>query len=291
MHDPAKSYVNTLPVTPAPPPGILMANHFGASYGYHVRRPHGTRDWLITYTVAGEGRYRLDGASYYCRANDVFLLAPGTRHDYATATPEARWEFYWAHFTPRAHWMQWLELPALAPGLLGLSIHEETRSDRIVQAFARLVRDSWGGGTCQEALSANALEEVLILVAQQHEKNKGRPFDPRIEAVLDVLHQRFREQFTLAELAHSVALSPSRLAHLFKAQTGVSVIEFVLNLRLRQAARLLEFSGLAVGEIAHEVGFQSPFYFSRQFKRYFGQNPLAYRRKTQQAIQSPADKG
>jgi AraC family transcriptional regulator, arabinose operon regulatory protein len=283
MHDPAKSYVNTLPVTPAPPPGLLMANHFGASYGYHVRRPHGTRDWLITFTVAGEGRYRLDGSSYFCRADDLFLLAPGTRHDYATATPGERWEFYWAHFTPRAHWMQWLELPTLGPGLLGLSIHDPALCARLIGAFARLVQDSWGIGTWHEALGANALEEVLILVAQQHEKNKGRPFDPRIEAVLGVLNQRFRERFTLAELAHSVALSPSRLAHLFKAQTGISVIEFLLDLRLRQAARLLEFSGLSVGEIAHEVGFQSPFYFSRQFKRYFGQSPLAYRQQTQQA--------
>jgi AraC family transcriptional regulator, arabinose operon regulatory protein len=283
MHDPAKSYTNTLPVTPSPPPGILVADHFGASYGYHVRRPHGTRDWLLTYTLAGEGRYRIGAQSYSCRSGDLFLLEPGAGHDYATATPAEAWEFYWVHFTPRAHWLQWLRLPQLAPGLLALPIETPALRERLTQAFARLLRDRWGMGAWQEALTANALEEVLIVAAQQQEKRQGRPFDPRIEAVLVLINQRFGERLTIADLAQNVALSPSRLAHLFKAQTGVSVMDLVLDLRLRQAARLLEFSGLTVGEIAHDVGFQSPFHFSRQFKRYFGQSPLAYRRQTQAA--------
>lgn len=284
MLDPAKSYVNTLPVTPAPPPGMLLADHFGASFGYHVRRPYGTRDWVITYTLAGEGCYRLDGQSYLCRAGDVFILEPGSPHDYATAQTAAYWEFYWAHFTPRAHWAHWLQLPALAPGLLAQRISAPELRRRIEQTFVRLLQDSQGIGAWQADLTANALEEILILVAQQHERSKSRPLDPRIERVLSLLNQRFRQRLTVAELAHTVALSPSRLAHLFKDQVGISIMEVVLNLRLRQAARLLEFTSLSVGEIAREVGFQSQFYFSRQFKVYYGRNPSDYRRQ----VQSPA---
>jgi AraC family transcriptional regulator of arabinose operon len=281
MHDPAKHPVNTLPITPAPPPGILVSNHFSASFGYHVRRPHGTRDWVITYTLAGEGCYRLAGQAHLCRAGDVVLLEPGTPHDYATATPAQPWEFYWAHFTPRPHWVHWLRLPALAPGLLTLPIQDAGLRCRIEQGFLRLFRDSQGIGAWQEDLAANALEEILIIVAQQHEKTKSRSLDPRVEAVLLLLNQRFRERLTIGGLAHTVALSSSRLAHLFKAQVGVSIMETVLNLRLRQAARLLEFTSLTVAEIARDVGFQSSFYFSRQFKVYYGRSPSAYRAKVQ----------
>lgn len=284
MLDPAKSYVNTLPVTPAPPPGLLLADHFGASFGYHVRRPHGTRDWLITYTLAGEGCYRLDGQSHLCRAGDVFVLEPGCPHDYATTAEAAYWEFYWAHFTLRPHWAHWLQLPALAPGLLAQRISAAELRQRIEQGFVRLLQDSQGIGVWQADLTANALEEILILIAQQHERSKSRPLDPRIETVLSLLNQRFRERLTVAEVADAVALSPSRLAHLFKEQVGVSIMEVVLNLRLRQAARLLEFTSLSVGEIAREVGVQSQFYFSRQFKVYFGRSPTDYRRQ----VQSPA---
>jgi AraC family transcriptional regulator, arabinose operon regulatory protein len=281
MLDPAKSQFNTLPITPSPPPGLLLADHFGASFGYHVRRPHGTRDWLITYTLAGEGRYCIDGQIHLCQPGDLFILEPGCPHDYATAQSAAYWEFYWAHFTPRAHWIDWLQLPALAPGLLTQRISAPTLRQRIEQTFIRLLQDSQGIGVWQTDLSANALEEILILIAQQHEWTNSRSLDPRIETVLSVLNQRFRERLTVAELAQTVALSPSRLAHLFKEQVGSTIMEQVISLRLRQAARLLEFTSLTVGEIAHEVGFQSQFHFARQFKNYYGRTPTEYRRQVQ----------
>lgn len=282
MLDPATSTDNALPITPSPPPGILVANHFGASFGYHVRRPHGTRDWLITYTLAGEGCYRLNGQSYICRAGDVFILEPGVAHDYATATPAQRWECYWAHFTPRTDWTRWLRLTALAPGLLVQPISDAQLRQRIEQAFVRLLRDNRSIGIWQKELAANALEEVLIVVAQQYEQKKVHPLDARVEFVLFLLNERFAENLTVAGLAGSVALSPSRLAHLFKAQVGVSIMEWVLTLRLRQAARLLEFTSLNVGEIACEVGYQSPFHFSRQFKAFFGHSPSIFRQQVQQ---------
>jgi AraC family transcriptional regulator, arabinose operon regulatory protein len=289
MLDPAKSYVNTLPITPAPPPGLLLADHFGASFGYHVRRPRGTRDWLITYTLRGEGRYRLAGQTHLCEAGDVFILEPGCSHDYATAQPAAYWEFYWAHFTPRPHWAHWLQLPVLAPGLLAQRISTNELRQRIEQSFVRLLQDSQGIGVWQVDLSANALEEILILVAQQHERMKSRPLDPRIESMLSLLNQRFRERLTVAELADTVALSPSRLAHLFKEQVGSTIMEQVISLRMRQAARLLEFTSLTVGEIAHEVGFQSQFHFARQFKIYYGRTPTEYRRQVQTSLVESAD--
>ena len=281
MHDPATDqHFNNLPITPAPPPGILVADLFGASYGYHVRRPRGTRDWLLTFTLDGEGCYQLAGQLHHCRAGDIFILEPGAPHDYATATAGLPWTFYWAHFTPRPHWLKWLHLPALEAGLLSQTIEDAGLRQRIEQAFARLLRDSRGISAWQDELSANALEEILILVAQQQAKT-ARSLDPRVEAILLHLHHCFREPVSVARLAERVALSPSRLAHLFKAQIGVSLLEMVLNLRLRQAARLLEFTSLSVGEIAHDAGFQSAFYFSRQFKVYYGRSPSAYRRQTQ----------
>src|SRR5262245_62878288 len=86
---------------PAPPPGKIVAGHAEKAWGYHIRRSLGTRDWLITYTLSGEGRYQVGAFIYDCRPGEIVTLAPGTSHDYATATPVAPWEFYWAHFNPR----------------------------------------------------------------------------------------------------------------------------------------------------------------------------------------------
>jgi AraC family transcriptional regulator of arabinose operon len=70
---------------PPPPPGVLIADCAVEPQGYHIRRPHGARNWLITYTTAGAGRYGHAAGAHRCLAGEVVLLAPGTPHDYATA--------------------------------------------------------------------------------------------------------------------------------------------------------------------------------------------------------------
>jgi len=263
--------------TPAPPPGILVADRFVQSAEYSVTRPQGTHDWLITYTVAGSGRYRLAGQTFVCKAGDLLLLEPGTMHHYATEQTGEAWTFYWSHFWPREEWATWLQLQELTRGLRMISLKDEPVQRRLVACWERLITDSHGVTMWQRALALNALEEILILLAQQKARSGTSAYDSRVEKVLQQLNQQFHEPMNVDALAASVALSPSRLAHLFKAQVGESIIATLLDIRLRQAARLLLFTSLTIEEVAKQVGFQSIFYFSRRFKQCYGLSPSAYR--------------
>ena len=219
-----------------------------------------------------------------CHPGDVVLVGPGTEHDYATATGGRNWQFFWAHFIPEWHWRQWMGLPEVAPGLFIAPVENQVVGHRLETAFERLVQDNRNPDPFQELLALNALEEVLILVSQQYRAGLARPVDARIGAVLRQISDNFQNPLTVATLAETVALSPSRLAHLFREQTGESPIQALLKMRLWQATRLLEFTPRPVGEIAREVGFQSAYYFSRQFKTHYGLSPTAYRR----AVTRPA---
>ncbi len=269
------------PITPAPPPGILVADRFAQAFGYSVHRPHGTHDWLITYTIAGAGCYRLSGQKFLCRAGDVVILEPGAVHNYATASTSEPWRFYWSHFWPREQWYAWLQLQELMRGLRLVSLEDEIVQRRLIACWERLIADSHGVTPWQRALALNALEEILILLAQQDARAGISAFDSRIEHVLQQLNQQFPEPITVEALATAVALSPSRLAHLFKAQVGTSIVATLLDIRLRQAARLLLFTSLTIDEVAQQVGFQSIFYFSRRFKAHYGRSPSAYRQSEQ----------
>ncbi len=264
--------------TPAPPPGILITDHFIQPFGYHSHRSAGTRDWLLTYTIGGEGLYRLGTLTQHVRAEDVVLLAPSVPHDYATQPLNQPWDFYWVHFLPRPHWTQWLfSFPQVRPGFFVLSVHDAAIQARLHVVLERLVRDSFLPNIFQKDLALNALEEGIILLAQQQAKYAEHSLDPRIEVVLQHLVQHISDPLSVGKLAHIVALSPSRLSHLFKAQVGDSLAATLLKLRLRHAARFLEFTAQSVNEIALNTGFQSPFHFSRQFKAYYGMSPTMYR--------------
>ena len=124
---------------------------------------------------------------------------------------------------------------------------------------------------------------MILLVAGENARSSGEIIDPRVAQVVQEISRRYREPMTVAELAEHVHLSPSRLAHLFKEAVGESPIQMLLRLRLRQAARLLEYSTLSVAEIAAEVGFDSQFYFARQFHEQFATSPTGYRRARQRS--------
>ena len=265
--------------TPPPPSGILLADHFIQPAGYASYRTSGTGDWLLFYTLSGEGRFRLGDLDLKTQSDEIILLAPRVHHDYSTASISEPWNFYWVHFLPRLHWSVWLQLPQLRPGFYQFSLSNatlETRN-RLQQAFERMVRESSYPRPFYQDLALNALEEALILIAQQHSRATAPAIDRRVEVVLNHLAHNVSNPPSVADLANLVALSPSRLAHLFKEQMGTSIAATLLSLRLHHAARLLEFTSLPIYDIARQTGFQSPFHFSRQFKATYGQHPTAYR--------------
>lgn len=295
-YSPTSSIISNIPSpalidesTPAPPPGILVAGHFDMPHGYFTTRPAGTRDWLITLTLSGCGSYRCDGKDYACRAWDVAILSPGTPHDYRTAAPEESWHFQWAHFVPRPHWAQWLQLPEAGRGFVHLHLADESIRARIGSAFGRVVADSVGTGALCEELALNALEEIVLLLHRANPGSERQPVDPRIGQTLETMARNLAESITVQSLAKLVHLSPSRLAHLFKEQTGDSVMETVQKMRLRQAARLLEFTPRHISDIAGDVGFHSLYYFSRQFSSYYGMSPSAYRKMTLRNKENPSE--
>jgi AraC family transcriptional regulator of arabinose operon len=283
MHDPAVEVSALRGDTPAPLPGLLVADFFSQGAGYRSRRRMGTRDWLITYTVVGRGLYRLAGQEFGCGPGDVMLLQPGAPHDYGTQPETGRWDFFWVHFLPRPTWNPWLLWRELASGLRTLAVGEDSMRRRIEEVFGRLLRDVSALDPWGERLAENALEEVILLVAAENARSSGEVIDSRVAQVVHEISRRYREPTTVAELAEHVHLSPSRLAHLFKEAVGESPIQMLLRLRLRQAARLLEYSTLSVAEIAAEVGFDSQFYFARRFREQFAMSPTGYRRARQRS--------
>jgi AraC family transcriptional regulator, arabinose operon regulatory protein len=267
----------------SPPLGLLYTGYQQELPGYHIVRPRGTRDWLLTYTLAGQGAYRLGARDLRCVAGDAVLLPPGIAHDYFTPPEQPFWRCYWAHFTPLNEWLPWLSWArdaahAMPDAIPRTAVDDSAARLRIEAAFARCLQDNASDQRFSDALAHAGIAEVLALIAQQQARSHAPQFDPRVQRVFDLLPERLAEPPSVVDLAKMVALSPSRLAHLFKQQTGESIAELQMKLRLRYAARELAFGARSVSEIASAVGFHSLFQFSRQFKNWYGESPSGFRR-------------
>lgn len=100
----------------------------------------------------------------------------------------------------------------------------------------------------------------------------GQKRDPLVAQVRALIHQRLDGRITLASLAAAVHRSPSRLAHRFRAATGVPLRRYVLWRRLRVAADAA-MRGASLTEAAHASGFADSSHLSRTFRAAFGITP------------------
>jgi len=267
--------------TYCPPIAPLTPGYYRSRSIRHTYRLHGMQDWLLIYTVAGSGLYRFaDGGEYRSRTGDVTLYRPGTFQDYQLCPGSSKWELLWAHFLPRTDWLPWLNWPEIAPGLMALNLHEPALCRRIVTRLKDMGRLNSSAQPRGQILGLNALEEVLLWCDSVNPKRPSAPLDRRIAKAMDLLTARLPEPFAEERLAASVGLSPSRFRHLFREQVGDSARNFQEQQRLRRARDLLAMSRQTIAEIALDLGFNNPFYFTLRFKKHTGESPRAFRQRS-----------
>jgi AraC family transcriptional regulator of arabinose operon len=108
--------------------------------------------------------------------------------------------------------------------------------------------------------------------------------DIRILTAIKLVNEKFDQNFDFNRLAETLNLSPSRLRHLFKSETGTSFIKYLRRVRMNQAKHLLETSFFTVKETARRVGITDASHFIRDFEKQFGLSPERYRRQFHSAV-------
>ena len=103
-----------------------------------------------------------------------------------------------------------------------------------------------------------------------------------------ILQNYTNPEYALDEYIRSLPFHYDYLRKIFKKELGMSPLEYMTSLRMKNAERLLSTmwtSGYAIAEIAQMCGFDNALYFSRVFKKYFGCSPSQFV-KTQREIYS-----
>jgi AraC-like DNA-binding protein len=102
--------------------------------------------------------------------------------------------------------------------------------------------------------------------------------DYRAEYACRYVLQNFKENINRDRMADMVSLSPGYFSNLFRVETGMSFSDYLIQIRIDNAKRLLRRFDLSVEEVSKECGFNSLAHFSRTFKDRCGVPPLKYRK-------------
>lgn len=110
-----------------------------------------------------------------------------------------------------------------------------------------------------------------------------------VEVVKRWIEEHYSEQAELSNLAGMVYLTPTYLSKLFKQETGMTITDYLIEIRIKRAKQLLaDSSNLKIHEVGHEVGYPDPAYFNKLFKRMVGVTPNEYKRISQCKSSSPS---
>ncbi|MFO1170165.1 MAG: AraC family transcriptional regulator [Hyphomicrobiaceae bacterium] len=171
------------------------------------------------------------------------------------------------------------------PPVLSVRVNGESIRPTLIRA-AELLALEVESGRRDSFVAARLLEIFFAEALRDHasRSSAGLPGwfrglnDHRIGSALAAVHRDPGASWTVAALAATVAMSPSRFAARFRETMGQSVLGYVTSWRMTVACRLLRDTNEGISEIASKVGYGDLAAFGRSFKARVGQAPAAWRR-------------
>ncbi|MEC0126514.1 helix-turn-helix domain-containing protein [Paenibacillus pabuli] len=136
----------------------------------------------------------------------------------------------------------------------------------------------WRRGEGLERFHANALLQGMIYeLIMAYERGQGGAESDMVDVVASYITSHYRQNLELKELAALAGCSVRQLQRRFKQEKELGPMEYVIQLRMESASRMLRHTDASIGEIADKMGYRDMYYFSRAFKKYYGVPPLHYR--------------
>ena len=177
------------------------------------------------------------------------------------------WRFWWFEFTVAGP----LNFPMYQ--LMKVTSHPDDK-ENFTKACRLLRRNSFTDRCFGSSIVMYMLYRWLT---DRKEKHHPIPYQVTIEKVIDLMHEKVSENWTVQQMAEKANMSERNFRQVFHKVTGQSPKKFYNKLRLTAAKQILTQRIFTVTQVARMFGFSSAFHFSREFNRQFGIRPSKIR--------------
>ncbi len=259
--------------------GIVISamGFFPNAQGHYIDRPYGCSDHLLIYCVNGKGFFSVDGETTHVSEQQFFVLPANVPHSYGSDNDDP-WTIYYAHFKGPAS-------SYVAKRLSGLHTLEYSDTSKIqhrIDIFCSLLNVLEASLDEDALLFANmtfysllaSLMEVKWFQESKYNKIQGESF---ISMACHLMGEQISGKLDMKGLSSYFSCSPSSFYRKFHAATGYSPYDYFIRMKMMKARELLEQTSLKVSQIAHMVGYDDVYFFSRYFRKSFGLSPRDYR--------------
>lgn len=228
----------------------------------------------IIFVLEGESVALYEKKRISLSSGDLFVAFPGRIHGFT----ESRGIRAYVFIIPRelVSSLMGMDPEGKFPRNPSPALSVEEREE--LSLIMNLAFKNWAPGTkpLREGYTAVLLSKILPLLSLQEEE---RVSSSALALVMRYINEHYKESLSRRSIADAVGYHESYLSHLFCENLGKSLSDYVLSLRLADAADLLENTRESISTIALSLGFGSIRSFNRAFLKETGLSPSAYRQR------------
>lgn len=267
IQEPTNYYIGTPEMEFILPQSILiMGRHSGklpsVSNLMHYR-------FLLAINLKGHGNVIVDGTRYSLPPLHSFLIFPNQSHHFLYETTNLKWIFIAFELKKYEH------IEEIRNSLIVLSDKAMQFLDLIITTYVR-----------NKTLSRESAEEaILLLQLLLQELKKSQRFignhcsETLVDHINQFIYANTRNKNSITKIAEHFAYSPSHLRAIYRQAMGISIGQYIKDVKITKAQYLLGTTDLSIAQISEECGYDSMYSFSHAFKNFTNFSPTAYKKK------------
>ncbi|HEP1843071.1 TPA: AraC family transcriptional regulator [Streptococcus suis] len=257
----------------------LNVDHYGAeqcdsgySFGPTIRD-----NYVLHFITNGKGKISINGETTELTAGDIFVL-PKNQSIFYQADENSPWTYTWVGFSGSRAESILTQTRLLEKYFLHSHLESEILKKMIdinqteVQCLPMIT----------ELILIGHLNQLLAALVQEFPndslKEASTLAKTYVHHAIKIIHSQYNSPVKVSEIAEQLALSRSYLYKIFKQETGYSIKDYIVQVKMNHACQLLATPELSITEIANSVGYFDPLVFSSAFKNQYYMSPSDYRK-------------
>lgn len=243
----------------------------GYSYGPKIRSYH-----LIHFVLHGKGELHINEHIFQLSAGDAFLI-PAGKVSYYKASKDDPWCYAWISFLGINSQMYLYQLMTSTDDIYIIHGLDTVKYKERISDIIALQGTSTGN-----YFQANGvLFQVMAMLFDDIDfKESSWGKNSVVDEVKYYLDINYAEKIKLQDVAKFFGIHPNYLTRIFHEKYSVSPKQYLMDLKLKKARRLLTTTELSVSVIASSLGFDDQLAFSKNFKKEYSVSPTEYRKQS-----------
>jgi AraC-type DNA-binding domain-containing proteins len=248
--------------------------HYVAKKDYYTRR-QGLDEYLIIYTVSGEGCLKVSGEVKQLKKEQAVLINCNDYHEYHPVGNEI-WEFKYVHFNGCCAREYFNILNEKGTKIINVNkrrnISEQIDTIKAMLSSNTVLPDI---NACQQLVAL--LTDLIIADKSGGSAGIVRKYEQDVLNAINYIKINYKNIITIDDISEIVHYSKYHFIKIFKNYTGSNPHEYLNIYRITKAKELLLTSDLSINEIATAVGFFDSNGFRKRFKKIVGITPSEFR--------------